>query len=230
MTRSFLSRRAVALLAVLALALPATAYLQRLTVYFSASFDAAGAPNGPLTAEVGQFGTLMMPSAFSVIAGPGGGQLKIEDAGTASAAVLEAQFKKLFKGGELELAWTLQAEQCDTPLVVSAHDASDTGLIDCTMGDDGSVLVEGHDTGFVYESGVSYEMRLLLASPLMGLPTWTLSIASAGQPLFEAKGPLSVPPLFAAKTMKLTRPAGVAGGVFLVDDLRATTMSFGANH
>jgi len=224
-------RHSLAWLAVLCMALPATAYLQRLTVFFEAGFDGSSAPGtGMLPADVGQFSVVAQPGEFTVVAGKGGGELKIDDNGTTAAAVLEAQFKKLFKGQELDFEWTVQALQADATLIVSAQDAGDTGLIDCSMDDDGTLDVDGIDTGFVYQPGSTYQMRLNLKDPLAGSGSWNLEVKADGQLLFQTSGPFNPSSDFTAKSMKFTRPANDHAGKFLVDDIRVSTLSYVANY
>ena len=223
-------RRALTWLAVLCLALPAAALYQRLAILFEANFDVAGAPGGgSLPAQVGQFNVPSQPAEFSVVPGDGGGQLKIEDNGTTAAAVLEAQFKKLFVGQDLLLEWSVQPMQSGAKLVVSAQDAGDTGLIDCTMDDDGTVDVGGMDTGYTYAAGNVYRFHLLLKDPLAGNGSWTLDIESPGLPPFEATGAFDAGVLFTGKSMRFTRPANEGPGKFLVDDIRVSTQSYSAN-
>jgi hypothetical protein len=225
------SRRLLAWLAVLGMAFPAAAYLQRVTILFQASFDVSSSPgSGALPAEVGQFGVVSEPAEFSLATGSEGGELKIDDSGTAGAAILDAHFKKPFKGEELTLEWTVEAMQTDAKLIVSAQDAGDTGLIDCTTDGDGTVDVDGQDTGYTYEADKSYRMSLTLKSPLAGTGTWTLTIQTEGKPTFQATGPFVVQGDFTAKALRIARPANDVPGEFLIDDILVSTFSYAANY
>ncbi len=213
-------RRAFACVALLCMAIPAAAYLQRVSTYFGASFNVSSAPGSNLLpAEVGQFSVTSVPSEFSVAPGKGGGELKIDDNGTTVAATLEALFKKTFAGPELNVEWTVRASQIDARLVVSVQDAGDTGLIDCGMDDDGSVDVDGLDTGFVYQPDVDYEMHLNLKAPLLGSGKWTLDIESGDQLVSHSSGPFNPPFNFKAKSLTITRPPNDHAGKFHVDDI-----------
>jgi len=229
--RRSIPRRALLWLALPCVALPALAWAPRLTVFFQATFDTSGSPGGGLMADVGQFQPPVVPAQFSVVAVPsGGGQLKIEDGGSASAAVLDAEFKKLFKGQELDLCWTVQPFQSDAGLVVSVQDAGDSGLIDCGYDDDGSVDVGGVDTGYEYEPGQTYKVHMALKDNLAGAGSWTLDIECSSYPAFHATGSFDPGIGFTAHALRFTRPANDHGGKFLVDDIRVTSTSNGANY
>ena len=219
--------RLVALVLVLFVAVPATALFVRTTVHFLASFDVSSSPGGPLQADVGQIVVIAPPTEFVVNpTDGGGGELSVHDLGTSVQATLLGSFKTPFKGQQLEASWTLRGAQTNSPLDVRFADDSDSGMIDCGFGGDGTIVVGGQHL-MPYVAGTDYDFELTIMTPMVGPVTWSVLVTALDGSLATAVG-TGVLPYTSPVTIKsvlVVRPAGAVAGDFYLDDLKAVSSS-----
>jgi hypothetical protein len=220
--------RLAALALALLVAVPATAMFVRTTVHFAASFDVSSAPGGgSVQADVGQIVLLAPPTEFNVTpTSGGGGELNIHDSGTLSQATLVGTFKTNFKGQQLDATWTMRSGQTTSQFDVRFVDDSDSGMIDCGFGGDGTIVVGGQHL-MPYVAGVDYDFALTINSPMVGPVTWTVLVTALDGSQATAAG-LGVLPYTSPVTIKavmLVRPAGAPAGDFWVDELKAVSSS-----
>jgi len=209
----------------LLLAVPAAAAIFRVTVHFAASFNLSGAPGTGVLADVGQITVLAPPTEFLVVpADGGGGVLKIHDFGTSVQNSLIGSFKTNFVGQSLEISWSMSASQDLTPFIVRAVDDSDAGMIDAGFGGNGMIVVGGQDVA-PYEPGTTYDCVLSLFVPLKGPASWSVLVKAEDGSAADvtASGPLAYSYPLMVKSIHLVRPAGVPGGQFFLDDLKAVS-------
>ena len=219
--------RLLALALALLVAVPATAMFVRTTVHFAASFDVSSAPGGSVQADVGQIVLLAPPTEFIVVpTSGGGGELKIDDSGTLAQATLLGTFKTPFKGQQLDATWTMRAGQENSQLDVRFVDDSDSGMIDCGFGGDGTIVIGGQHL-MSYVAGVDYDVELTINAPMVGPVTWTALVTAldgsqavgVGAGVLPYTGPVTI------KAVLLVRPAGALAGDFWLDDLKAVSSS-----
>lgn len=229
MTSRFVVRLA-ALLVTLCVAVPATAIAVRVTVYFAASFNSAGAPGSGITVEVGSMDQTGPAGVFSVVPGPGGGQLRIADSGLGTDAVVQADLKQLFKGSEVTIHYKLTCSQTNASLTMRAEDDADSGLIDVGFGDDGEIRVDGNGTGETYQQNVTYSIQLRLRKPFMGSSGWRLLLKSDTGEVVVLQGAMTSNAPIRLENVQIIRAAGSTPGEFFLDDLRVTSTNFLPNY
>ena len=222
------SRRLQALLAVLVLAIPLAALAGRQGVLFLATFDDSINDTTPaFEAQVGMFDASAINNVFKVVATPeGDGVLQITaPANLTEPAYLEGLLASKFIGSKVEIQLAITPGQTNASLAFRAEDDGSTGAIDCEFGDDGVVVVNGGSVAFTYQAGIDHLVCLTLSVPLVGLPTWTMSISwdggREGPQLFTTSGLLAVLPGSMLKIDRLVieKPADGTAGTFQVDDL-----------
>jgi hypothetical protein len=213
----------LALLCVLGGAAQAAEYLQRLSILFYASFDIAGAPNGTISAEIGQFNPSLPPPTFTVVPGGNGKQLLISDSGTQTASELDGIFKKAFDGAVLIATYGFQALQYDSGLVVQLEDSTDQGILDCNW-DGGTVKVNGAQTGIQYDAMSTYDVTTRLTKPSVGPWAWTLELRENGVLTGVASGVVTPAGPMSIKSINLIRAAGEPAGTFYVDEMKVSSL------
>lgn len=227
--------RALAALLLLLLAVPILAGAVRTVVHFATSFDlVSGSPGGSpmFVAEGGVVELVGQVDVFvPTVDATGDGVLSVLPNATPVPAQLDAVLTDPFKGGQVDIAFSLQHTGAWSDLVLSAFDDSDGGMIDVELGDDdnggGLIEVGGVKIPFPTSSTGIYDVRVSLRSPTVGPTTWTVTIASqsgAEPKSVSASGLLGVPSgKLTLSRAAFTRPAGAVGGTFLVDDLVIST-------
>ncbi len=223
--RFFPGRSAALLLAVLCLAGPVTALVQRLTVHFFATFDMPSAPSNSISAEIGQFNPATPAPTFSVTQVGGQSKLKVSDAGTAADVDLKGIFLTTFTGLHLSVTHTIQPMQLDSSIIFQLEDSSDQGILDCTWGG-GGVSVNGA-APLPFQAGVVYDVTMRIdSSPVTGT-TWTLEIRDGGLLKGLSSGLLTPSQALSIKALDIIRPAGQPGGTFFVDQIKVVSYDLG---
>jgi len=214
--------RLTTLLVVLCVAVPATALVARLTVFFSASFNGESAPGPGISAEIGSVDASGPPGVFTVV----GGKLRIADGGLATDASLRAKLDKPFKGTQVTISFELNLSQTSSGLTMRAEDDADSGLIDVGFDGTGGITVDGEDTGESYESGVPYDCELRLRDAMFGHSTWYLTLRRQGGAVISIQGTMKSDAALRMEDLQIIRAAGSTPGEFFLDGLRVTSNSY----
>ncbi|MHC4845070.1 MAG: hypothetical protein ACYTCU_02805 [Planctomycetota bacterium] len=221
MTSRFVLRLATLLVA-LCVAVPATAMVARLTVYFSAGFNGSSAPGSGISVEVGSVDEFGPPGVFTVV----GGQLRIADGGLATDAALRANLDELFTGTKVTIAFDVYCSQTTSGLTLRAEDDSDSGMIDVGFDGSGGLTVDGQDSGESYASKVRYHAELRLRDALVGDSTWHLLLKPDSGTTISLQGTMKSSAPMRMEDLQFIRAAGGTPGEFFIDNLKVTSNSY----
>jgi hypothetical protein len=218
--------RLTTLLVVLCVAVPATAMVARVTVYFAATFNGASAPGSGISAEIGSVDEFGPPGVFTVV----GGQLRVSDAGLATDAALRANLDRLFTGGKVTIEFDLFCSQTDSGLTLRAEDDADSGLIDVGFDGFGGITIDGEDSGESYQSSVPYRGELRLKDSLFGNSTYHLLLKPASGSTISILGTMKSNAPLRMEDLQIIRAAGSPPGEFFFDNLKVTSNSFSTKY